>query len=97
MAKLDSIYQVLVQDTMATIQISGYSDDIGSVEYNKILSEKRAKACNDYLVKKGIAAHRISYASFGACCPVEMELINGRDRRDAQSLNRRALINISRE
>ncbi len=95
--QLDSIYNVLVEDTAATIQISGYTDGLGSVEYNKVLSDKRAKACADYLIQKGMDAGRISFESFGACCPAEMELINGRDNPDGRSMNRRALINIDKD
>jgi outer membrane protein OmpA-like peptidoglycan-associated protein len=76
---LDSIYTVLEQTPAATIQISGYTDGKGTEEYNKILSDKRARACAEYLIGKGIEASRITFESFGACCPVEMELINGRD------------------
>jgi outer membrane protein OmpA-like peptidoglycan-associated protein len=94
--QLDSIYNVLVENPKATIQVSGYTDGLGSVEYNKILSDKRAKACADYLIAKGIDASRISFESFGACCPVEMEMINGRDNPDGRSMNRRALINIDK-
>jgi outer membrane protein OmpA-like peptidoglycan-associated protein len=86
----------LVENPKATIQVSGYTDGLGSVEYNKILSDKRAKACADYLIAKGIDASRISFESFGACCPVEMEMINGRDNPDGRSMNRRALINIDK-
>ena len=96
MAQLDSIYNVLIEDTAATLQVSGYTDGRGSAEYNKILSDKRAKSCADYLIAKGIDAARITFESFGACCPVEMELLNGRDNPDGRSMNRRALINISR-
>lgn len=96
-AQLDSIYNILINDTTFTIQISGYTDGRGTVEYNKILSDKRAKACADYLIEKGLDPTRISFFSFGACCPVEMELINGRDNPDGRSMNRRALINISKE
>ncbi len=95
--QLDSIYAVLSNDSVATIQISGYTDGLGSEEYNKKLSDKRAKACADYLIGKGIDAARISFESFGACCPIEMELLNGRDNPDGRSKNRRALINISKE
>ena len=96
-AQLDSIYNVLMEDTVATIQISGYTDGLGSAVYNQKLSDKRAKACADYLIKKGIESSRISFESFGACCPVEMELINGRDNPDGRGINRRALINISKD
>jgi outer membrane protein OmpA-like peptidoglycan-associated protein len=95
--QLDSIYNVLVENPRATIQISGYTDGIGSTEYNKKLSDKRAKACADYLLAKGIEPARITFESFGACCPVEMEKINGRDNPSGRRMNRRALINISKE
>jgi outer membrane protein OmpA-like peptidoglycan-associated protein len=96
-AVLDSIYTVLAEDSTATIQVSGYTDGLGSDAYNKKLSDKRAKACADYLISKGVNAARISFESFGRCCPVEMEKINGRDNPDGRSRNRRALINISKE
>lgn len=94
--QLDSIYNVLIENPSYTLQISGYTDSKGSVAYNKKLSDKRAKSCADYLIKKGIDFSRISFESFGACCPVEMELINGRDNTDGRAKNRRALININK-
>jgi outer membrane protein OmpA-like peptidoglycan-associated protein/tetratricopeptide (TPR) repeat protein len=96
-AQLDSIYNVLAENVTATIQISGYTDGLGTAEYNKVLSDKRAKTCADYLIGKGIDTNRISFESFGACCPIEMELINGRDNPDGRSMNRRALINIDKD
>ncbi len=93
---LDSIVVVLTENPNATIQISGYTDGMGSEDYNVALGERRAKACADYLMKNGINKERISFESFGECCPVEMELINGRDNPDGRSKNRRALINIKK-
>ena len=86
-----------MEESIATIQISGYTDGRGTEEYNKILSDKRAKACADYLIQKGIDSTRITFESFGACCPIEMELLNGRDNADGRSKNRRALINIKKD
>jgi OmpA-OmpF porin, OOP family len=94
--QLDSILNVLITDEKVALQISGYTDGRGSEDYNKVLSDKRAKACADYLIQKGIDPARISFEAFGACCPVQMELINGRDNKDGRALNRRALINIIR-
>ncbi len=96
-SKLDSVYQVLVQLPASTLQISAYTDGKGSNEYNKKLSDRRARACADYFIGKGVAASRITFESFGACCPLELELINGRDNPDGRSRNRRALINITKE
>lgn len=95
--QLDSIYNMLQNNSSASIQISGYTDGVGSEKYNKILSDKRAKACADYLTGKGIDKNKISFESFGACCPLEMELINGRDNPDGRSMNRRALILINND
>ena len=94
--KLDSVYNVLMQNPSATLQISGYTDGKGTVDYNKKLSDRRARACADYFIHKGIEAGRITFESFGECCPLEMEIINGRDNPDGRSKNRRALINISK-
>ncbi len=43
------------------IEIVGHTDNVGSWEYNKKLSEARAKAVADYLIKLGIPASRIKY------------------------------------
>ncbi len=61
------------------------------------LSDRRTKVCADYLKQRGLESGRISFVSFGECCPVEMELIYGRDNPDGRSKNRRTLINISKE
>jgi outer membrane protein OmpA-like peptidoglycan-associated protein len=92
--KLDSVYNELLAIPGATLQISGYTDGRGTVEYNKILGDKRALACAQYLIQKGIDSSRITFESFGACCPVEMELINGLDNAEGRARNRRALINV---
>ena len=96
-SSLDSIYNVLIEAPLATIQISGYTDGLGSAAYNNILSDRRARACGDYLIQKGIDSTRISFVSFGSCCPVEMEIINGRDNLNGRSRNRRALINVKKD
>jgi len=95
--KLDSIYNIMVELPVTTIQISGYTDGLGTDAYNKVLSDKRARACASYLIQKGIDSSRVSFVSFGACCPVEMEKINGRDNPDGRSRNRRALINVKKD
>lgn len=41
------------------VEIHGYADETGSVSYNKVLSEKRADAVKDYLVRKGVKASNL--------------------------------------
>jgi OmpA-OmpF porin, OOP family len=93
-AKLDSIFAVLTVTPGAALQISGYTDGKGTAEYNAVLSDRRARACAQYLIGKGIDSNRITFESFGACCPIEMELINGLDNEAGRAKNRRALINV---
>ncbi|MBS4066828.1 MAG: OmpA family protein [Chitinophagaceae bacterium] len=91
---LDSVYNVLTQFPGATLQISGYTDMKGTEEYNKVLADKRARACKQYLVSKGIDSNRISIESFGECCPLELEMIDGKDNPAGRAKNRRGLINV---
>lgn len=57
-AQLDAIYTIMTEHPSYTLQVSGYTDGKGSVEYNKKLSDRRARSCADYLIRKGIDAAR---------------------------------------
>ena len=52
------------------LTISGHTDSVGDSQSNKTLSEKRAKACYEYLLKKGIPANRMNYVGFGESQPI---------------------------
>ena len=47
------------------ISIDGYTDNIGEIDYNLKLSENRALAVYNELIKKGIPASRLSYKGYG--------------------------------
>jgi len=52
------------------LQIEGHTDQRGNEEYNMKLSERRAKAVMDYLVKRGIEVERMSSEWLGKTKPV---------------------------
>lgn len=52
------------------LYISGHTDQRGSEEYNKGLSERRAEVVKDYLINRGIEASRMEYEWFGKNMPV---------------------------
>ncbi len=54
----------------AKIEINGHSDSKGNGDYNKTLSEKRAKAVVDFLTDKGIDKARISFRGYGNSKPI---------------------------
>jgi outer membrane protein OmpA-like peptidoglycan-associated protein len=52
------------------LQIEGYTDSIGSEEYNQTLSEKRAEAVRDYLVSSGVGMNNVAARGLGKADPV---------------------------
>jgi len=52
------------------LQVEGYTDAIGSEEYNQTLSEKRAEAVRDYLVSSGVSMNNVAAQGLGKADPV---------------------------
>jgi outer membrane protein OmpA-like peptidoglycan-associated protein len=50
--------------------VSGHSDRLGAVDYNRELSEKRAQAVRTYLLEKGVDPERIEVFGYGQTLPV---------------------------
>lgn len=83
-AELDNLLRLLTANNGMKIQINGHTDNVGTVDYNQILSEKRAKSVFAYLVNAGIDQTRLRYKGYGSSMPVASnELPEGR------ALNRR--------
>jgi len=95
-AVLDTLAALLKRETRLSLELDGYTDEIGSVEYNIKLSENRAKACMDYLIKSGIDANRLTIKGFGKCCPIMPETTpDGKDNPEARKVNRRVEFKIT--
>ena len=47
------------------ISINGYTDDIGELQYNQLLSERRAFAVYEKLIENGVTKKRLKYQGFG--------------------------------
>jgi outer membrane protein OmpA-like peptidoglycan-associated protein len=52
------------------VQVEGYTDSVGSDEYNQKLSENRADAVRDFLVTQGVQPDNISATGYGKAKPV---------------------------
>ena len=51
------------------LSIFGYTDDVGTEEYNQQLSERRAKAVQDYLIHAGIDESIVHVKGYGKTSP----------------------------
>ena len=78
------------------IEIAGHTDNIGTPQYNQTLSEKRAEAVREYLIREGgVDPARISSVGHRDLYPVAPnQKPDGSDNPDGRAQNRRVEINI---
>lgn len=81
---LDEFIVFLNDHPTLQIGIEGHTDNVGSDEFNLILSENRAKAVYNYLVNNGIDANRLQYKGFGESSPIATN-----ETEEGRAMNRR--------
>jgi OmpA-OmpF porin, OOP family len=69
-SRLDAVVDFMVHKKNARVEISGHTDNVGNAQANKTLSEKRAQACRNYIVSKGIDKKRLDALGFGDERPI---------------------------
>ena len=67
-----------------TVVVEGYTDSVGTDDYNQGLSERRADGVKSYLVRKGVGSERLTALGKGKTDPVA-----GNDSADGRQQNRR--------
>jgi OOP family OmpA-OmpF porin len=67
---LDRLAEIALRCPAAGIEIIGHTDGDGDAAANQALSEARAKAVADYLVKAGLPADRFKTSGQGSSVPV---------------------------
>lgn len=67
---LDKVVDLMQKDTLLVIELSSHTDSRSSKEFNLSLSQNRATLAVDYIVKSGIAKHRISGKGYGESKPI---------------------------
>ena len=81
---LDRLVETAQRCPNANIEIAGHTDGDGDAAFNQTLSEKRAQAVTDYLVKAGLPADRFTAIGYGSTQPVA-----GNDTDEGKAQNRR--------
>jgi len=88
--------EILKKNPKAIVRVAGYTSASGTEEYNQRLSERRANAVKDYLVKEGvISADRLSTIGYGQTRPAMHESAPKDLYSKAAQANMRVLFEIS--
>lgn len=81
---LDHLIETALRCPTTNIEVAGHTDADGEDSFNQALSEKRAQAVIDYLVKAGLPATRFTPVGYGATQPLA-----GNDTDEGKAQNRR--------
>src|SRR5882672_8980273 len=81
---LDRLIETALRCPAAMIEIAGHTDTDGDDASNQALSEKRAQAVADYLVKAGLPPDRFTAVGYGSTQPVA-----GNNTDEGKAQNRR--------
>ena len=81
---LDRLIETALRCPSANIEIAGHTDAVGEDGFNQALSEKRAQAVTDFLVKAGLPAERFTAMGYGSTQPVASN-----DTDEGKAQNRR--------
>jgi OmpA-OmpF porin, OOP family len=81
---LDRLTETALRCPTATIEIVGHTDSDGDDSFNQTLSERRAQAVVDYLVKAGMPADRFKPMGYGSAQPIAAN-----DTDEGKAKNRR--------
>ena len=87
--ELERVIKLLNDYPSIRVEISGHTDNIGSLATNKKLSESRAKAVVDYIVSKGIDVARLEFQGYAYFQPVATN-----DTEEGRQENRRVEFKI---
>lgn len=93
---LQKIIELIDHYGSAPVRIHGHTDSKGKEDYNQTLSERRASAVKDYLVKNGnISESRLQAAGFGETKPIAPNAKpDGSDDPEGRQKNRRVEVVI---
>lgn len=90
--ELERIIGFLQQNKQIEIELSGHTDNVGSDEANKKLSQDRASSVYSYLTSKGIITNRVHPVGYGKIKPVASNAT-----AEGKQLNRRVEFTITKK
>lgn len=88
-SELEKLIAFLNLNPKVTIEISGFTDNVGDVKSNQLLSENRAKAVYQYLIANKVLPAKLTFKGYGA-----VQFIAPNTTEEGRSRNRRTEFKI---
>ncbi len=88
--RLAKVAGILIAYPDIHVEVDGYTDNTGSVDYNQQLSEQRADTVRQYLVQQGVPSNSVDSKGFGPNDPIASN-----DSPDGRRQNRRVNLVVS--
>lgn len=92
---LDSVVALLKAYPMMHVEIGSYTDKRGKVEYNLWLSQQRANAVVNYIVRQGVDAWRIKARGYGKSRLIDADPNDVSASEKIDQINRRSEIKVT--
>ncbi len=86
---VENLYGFMNDNPTVRIELGGHTCNIGSLEYNQALSERRAKAVSNYLIERGVDANRMEIKGYSYTTPAVPNNSNSN-----RALNRRTEFSV---
>ena len=86
---LNQISDIMFKYPNFKLAIEGHTDNTGNAGTNQSLSERRAKSCYEYILKRGVPLSQVSFHGYGEAKP-----ISNNDTLRGRALNRRVEFNL---
>jgi peptidoglycan-associated lipoprotein len=93
--ELDKLVDILNDNLDIKIEMGSHTDSVASDSYNIELSQRRAESTVNYLIRKGIAAERLTAKGYGESKPIARNSNpDGTDNPEGRQKNRRTEFRI---
>ena len=93
-SELDKLVTIMRKYPKMRIELRAHTDSRSESDFNQKISEGRAKASANYLLKRGISRSRIEYAGYGESIPVNSCVDGVECTEEQHAQNRRTEIKI---
>jgi peptidoglycan-associated lipoprotein len=93
--ELDKLAQLLIDNPEIKIELASHTDSVDDEAYNQTLSQRRAEAAVNHLIKRGISPDRMIAKGYGESKPIARNTnADGTDNPEGRQKNRRTEFKI---